>query len=130
MRNDIPQDDFANMTAEEIVEMHGGREHLAKMTFDEIEAKYGEDVAICAGIVGDPDAPEWTDEDWARARPAIEVEPELVEYSRRRRGKQKAPTKEFISTRLDADLIAHFRSSGKGWQTRLNDTLRNAVFGS
>ena len=48
---------------------------------------------------------------------------------RRTRGKQKAPTKEHISIRLDADLAAHFRASGPGWQTRLNDTLRRAVFG-
>ena len=80
-------------------------------------------------ILQDPDAPEWTDEDWGRARPALEVDPEIVEWSRRTRGRQKAPTKELISIRLDADLASHFRASGKGWQTRLNDTLRKAVFG-
>ena len=88
-----------------------------------------EEAEIQRQIAEDPDAPEWTEEDWARARPAIEVDPELVEWSRRRRGKQRAPTKELISIRLDADLAEHFRSSGKGWQTRLNDTLRRSVFG-
>ena len=77
-----------------------------------------------------PDAPKWTDEDWARARPAMEVDPEMVEWSRRTRGRQKVPTKELISLRLDADLASHFRDSGKGWQTRFNDALRKAVFGS
>ena len=101
----------------------------SSLTFDEIEAEYGEETAINVGIAQDPDAPEWTEEDWARARPAIEVHPELVEWSLRRRGKQKAPTKELISIRLDADITAHFRASGPGWQTRLNDTLRRAVFG-
>ena len=81
-------------------------------------------------ITLDPDSPEWTDEDWEQARPALEVDPEFVEWSRRARGKQKAPTKELISIRLDADLAAHFRSSGKGWQSRINDTLRKAVFGT
>ena len=90
---------------------------------DEEEAEIQRQIAL------DPDAPEWTEEDWARARPAIEVDPELVEWSRRTRGKQKAPTKELISIRLDADLAAHFRDSGPGWQTRLNDTLRRAAFG-
>ncbi len=93
------------------------------MPTDEEEAEIQRQIAL------DPDAPEWTDEDWARARPAIEVDPELVEWSLRRRGKQKAPTKEKVTMRLDADIVAHFRQSGKGWQTRLNDTLRKAVIG-
>ena len=44
----------------------------------------------------------------------LEVEPELVEWSLRRRGKQKAPTKELVSIRLDKDVVAHFRSGGPG----------------
>ena len=89
-----------------------------------------EEVEIQRQITLDPDSPEWTDEDWEQARPALEFDPELVEWFRRARGKQKAPTKELISIRLDADLAAHFRSSGKGWQSRINDTLRKAVFGT
>ena len=46
----------------------------SNLTFDEIEAEYGEETAINVGIAQDPDAPEWTEEDWARARPAIEVD--------------------------------------------------------
>ena len=86
-----------------------------------------EEAEIQRHIAEDPDAPEITAEDWARARLAIEVEPELVEWSLRRRGKQKAPTKELVSIRLDKDVVAHFRSSGPGWQTRLNDRLRQDV---
>ena len=89
-----------------------------------------EEEDINRGIALDPDSPEWTDEDFSRARPAAEVVPHIVEEYNRTRGKQKAPTKERISVRLDSDLTAHFRASGKGWQTRLNDTLRRAVFGS
>ncbi len=102
----------------------------SKLAFDEIAAEYGEETAINVGIAQDPDAPEWTEEDWARARPAVEVDPDLVEWSRRTRGKQKAPKKELISIRLDPDITEYFRESGPGWQTRLNDTLRRAVFGS
>ncbi|UYM17573.1 BrnA antitoxin family protein [Endozoicomonas euniceicola] len=44
------------------------------------------------------DVPEWTDEEIANARPAIEVLPEIVEeYRRRTRGQQKEPTKEQVS---------------------------------
>jgi len=46
---------------------------------------------------------------------------------RRPRGPQKAPTKEPVSIRLDRDIVAELRSTGKGWQTRLNDMLRDAL---
>lgn len=32
-------------------------------------------------------------------------------------------TKEAVKLRLDADVLAVLRSSGEGWQTRINDTL-------
>ena len=60
-------------------------------------------------------------------RPATEAALHIVERYRRTRGKQKAPTKEKVTVRLDADIVAHFRESGRGWQSRLNDTLRKAV---
>ncbi len=97
------------------------------MTFDEVEAKYGEDVAIRVGAARDPDNPELTTGDFAQMRPAVDVVPDVVEAYRRSRGKQNAATKEKVTLRLDADVMAHFRQSGKGWQTRLNDTLRKAV---
>ena len=86
-----------------------------------------EEADIQRGIAIDPDAPEWTDDDWACARPALEVVPHVVEEYRRTRGKQKAPTKVFVGIRLDADIVAHFRESGKGWQTRLNEALRQVI---
>lgn len=48
------------------------------LTFTEIKAIYGEETAINVGIARDPDAPEWTEEDWANARPVREVAPHLV----------------------------------------------------
>ncbi len=35
--------------------------------------------------------------------------------------------KQLVSVRLDADVIAHFREPGAGWQTRLNAALRKAA---
>jgi uncharacterized protein (DUF4415 family) len=32
-----------------------------------------------------------------------------------------------ISTRLDADIVAHFRARGPGWQGRVNAILRKAA---
>lgn len=89
-----------------------------------------EEAEINRGIAGDPDAPELDDKWFATARPAIEVVPHIVEEFRRTRGKQKKPVKERVSIRLDADIAEHFRAGGPGWQTRLNETLREAVFGS
>jgi uncharacterized protein (DUF4415 family) len=44
------------------------------------------------------------------------------------RGRPKSYTrKEPVSLRLDPDVIAHFRRSGRGWQSRINAVLRKAA---
>ena len=87
-----------------------------------------EEAEIQRQIAEDPDVPELDEEWFKRARPATEVVPHIVERHRRPRGKQKAPTKEKITLRIDADIADHFRDSGPGWQTRLNNALRKAIF--
>ncbi|MDO5675295.1 MAG: BrnA antitoxin family protein [bacterium] len=42
----------------------------------------------------------------------------------RARGKQKRPVKEQLTLRFDADIVAAFRTTGPGWQTRMNNALR------
>jgi uncharacterized protein (DUF4415 family) len=49
--------------------------------------------------------------------------PELAASHRRTHGPQKSPTKAAVSLRLDRRIIDHFRATGAGWQTRLNDVL-------
>ena len=80
----------------------------------------------------DEDAPELTDEWFRKARPAAEVLPELLgaevaqEVLRPKRGRPRAATpKEHVNIRLDADVVQAFRRTGKGWQTRLNNALRD-----
>jgi uncharacterized protein (DUF4415 family) len=73
------------------------------------------------------DSPEWTEEDFARARPFAEVLPRLAKSIRRGRGPNKAPTKKLVSLRLSPEVIAHFKSQGPGWQSRIDDTLRKAA---
>jgi len=46
---------------------------------------------------------------------------------KRGRGPQKTPTKVMTTVRLDADVIAFFKSQGRGYQTRINDELRKVV---
>lgn len=86
-----------------------------------------EEAEVQRHIAEDPDAPEWTEEDWANARPAIEVHPQLVALSLRRRVKEEGLKKTNVTVQLDADVVAHFLESGKGWQTRLNDALRRVI---
>lgn len=38
-----------------------------------------------------------------------------------------APPKVLLSLRIDAQVLAAYRRSGKGWQTRMNDVLAAAV---
>jgi uncharacterized protein (DUF4415 family) len=89
-----------------------------------------EEAAIQAGIAKDPDNPEWTDEDWSRARPAAEVlPPELyAALTKRSRGRPKAEApKQKVTMRLDADVIEGLRATGPGWQVRVNDALRRLI---
>lgn len=65
---------------------------------------------------------------------AAEADPDALPLSeaelrnaRRVRGPQKAPVKQQVTMRLDADLVERLRADGDGWQTRANALLRKAV---
>jgi uncharacterized protein (DUF4415 family) len=73
----------------------------------------------------DEENPEWTEEDFKNAVPARLIFPKWVEeWERRKRGSQKAPVKQAISIRVDKDVLATFKASGTGWQSRMNAALR------
>ncbi len=40
---------------------------------------------------------------------------------------QKAPTKTKVTIRLSPRVVEHFKSQGKGWQTRVNEALLEYV---
>jgi uncharacterized protein (DUF4415 family) len=85
---------------------------------------------INAGIAADPDTFELDAAWFARARPASEVLPGLVGEKMARamlkpRGKQVAPTKQAVTVRYSPDVLAAFKATGAGWQTRMNDALRD-----
>ena len=70
--------------------------------------------------------------DLALFHPASEVlDPELYEglvamnKKRGERGAQKKPLKVPTTIRFDADLLDALKASGKGWQTRVNDAMRD-----
>lgn len=76
-------------------------------------------------VVHDGDNPEWTEQDFARARPIGEF-PKLAAAFPRARGPQRAPVKQQVTLRLDQDVVAKFRATGPGWQSRINAALRAA----
>ena len=39
------------------------------------------------------------------------------------RGTQQAPTKQLVSVRYSPEVLAYFKATGTGWQTRMNDAL-------
>jgi uncharacterized protein (DUF4415 family) len=43
----------------------------------------------------------------------------------RRRGPQKAPTKRVVTMRLSPDVVDTFRATGDGWQTRIDNALKD-----
>jgi uncharacterized protein (DUF4415 family) len=80
-------------------------------------------------IASDPDAPEATDVQLAQAKPFTEAFPALAEAMRKNAGgRPKAENpKVAVSLRLDQDVVARFKASGPGWQTRMNNALRDAA---
>jgi uncharacterized protein (DUF4415 family) len=74
----------------------------------------------------DVENPEWTEEDFQRARPAAEIlpkllGPEVASEMLKLRGRPKAAaTKAHVNIRLDADVLEAFKATGRGWQTRSN----------
>ena len=68
----------------------------------------------------DPDdAPEWTAQDFASAE--ISERGHII-----RRGRPPLPNpKERITIRLDHDVAEGLRASGPGWQTRVNELLKD-----
>jgi uncharacterized protein (DUF4415 family)/uncharacterized DUF497 family protein len=74
--------------------------------------------------------PEWTSEDFSRARPAREVLPSLYGTKTaaemlKPRGRPRSPnSKVAISLRLAPDVLDRWKASGTGWQTRMAESLR------
>ncbi len=73
--------------------------------------------------------PEWTKEDFARARPFKEVFPE--QYASWVKNKGGRPPVEqpkvHIGFRLAADVVSGVRATGKGYNARVEKVLREAL---
>jgi uncharacterized protein (DUF4415 family) len=73
-----------------------------------------EDADIRAGIAADPDTHEVSEAEFTTMRKRI--------------GRPRSNVvRPMLSLRVDADVAAALRASGKGWQTRVNALLRQAL---
>lgn len=69
---------------------------------------------------------ELTEADFKNAVPfsALPESLQTTLLSLKGRGKQQAPTKVSTTVRFDREVLDAFRASGRGWQTRMNDALK------
>lgn len=98
----MSKDDIRRYTARQLREL--GRKGESRTDVSRIEAM--SDPEVEASVAGDPD---WSSvpHDWHERAEAV-----------------MPRTKIAVSIRLDADLVEQFRSTGRGWQTRVNAVLR------
>jgi uncharacterized protein (DUF4415 family) len=77
--------------------------------------------AVTKNTLVDPDdAPELTDTWFEKA--------DLMQGTKLvRRGRPTGQTKALQTVRFDLDVLAAFKSTGKGWQTRMNEALREWI---
>lgn len=75
-----------------------------------------ENKAITKAAMSDRDAKPLTNAQWAEVKPKL------------RRGRPlSAQKKVSVSLRFDVDVIEGIRSTGRGWQTRVNQVMREWV---
>ena len=72
---------------------------------------------------------EITGKDIRAMRPASEVLPEkllnaLPKRRRGERGPQKKPKKVAVTLRYSPEVVSYFKSTGQGWQTRIDNALK------
>ncbi|MBL0923205.1 MAG: BrnA antitoxin family protein [Sphingomonadaceae bacterium] len=72
------------------------------------------------------DNPEWRADDFAKAVPFDKAFPDLA-ATIKRRGAQKAPTKVSTTIRLSREVVDHFRTTGSGWQARIDKALKEWI---
>lgn len=79
---------------------------------------------------------ELTKEDFKHARPASKALPailgpgpseELLKRKPGQLGAQRKPTKVSVTVRYSRDVLEYFRSSGPGWQSRIDEALKEWV---
>ena len=73
-------------------------------------------------MLNDADSPSTRVSDWEGA---VRNQGGVVVGRARTRGPNRRPLKEQVAVRYSPDVLAAFRSTGPGWQTRMNEALRD-----
>jgi uncharacterized protein (DUF4415 family) len=77
-----------------------------------------EDLELTAAAMSDPDNVPFTDAEWAEAKPKARLGV---------RGPQRTPTKVLLSVRYSREVVDYFKSTGDGWQGRMDQVLREYI---
>lgn len=85
-----------------------------------------EEADIQREIAADPGHPEATEEELATARPFAQAFPELAARINKGGRPRAERPRERVTLRLEPDVVAKFRATGRGWQTRINEVLKRA----
>ncbi len=80
--------------------------------------------AAPAVAVDDEDNPSTKPNDWDTAISSRSLQELRRKLASRHRGPQKHPTKVATTIRIDPDVIVALKATGPGWQTRVNNLLR------
>ena len=76
----------------------------------------------------DDDNPEWTEADFARARPFSEMFPEQARSLKNQGGRPKLERpKIHVGFRLAADVVEGIKATGRGYNARVEQVLRDAL---
>ncbi len=83
---------------------------------------------VAAALSSAPEATVPDNIDWNRAMitEGGGVEATLTSL-RRRRGPNKRPAKEQVAIRFSPEVLAYFRAQGRGWQTRIDEALKEFI---
>ena len=66
------------------------------------------------------------DDDFFENAVKVEALPDSLQQKLRGRPRLVNP-KQAVKLRIDADVLAAYKATGKGWQTRINEILRQNV---
>ncbi len=78
-------------------------------------------------LIDDQENPEWSEADFARAKPFSQVFPEQHKTWKKMGRPPVERPKVHIGFRLAADVVERVRSTGKGYNARVEQVLREAL---
>ncbi len=83
---------------------------------------------IAAALAAAPQASEADDIDWNHAfvteGGGVQA---TLDSLQRKRGPNQRPIKEQVAIRFSPEVLAYFRNQGRGWQTRMDEALKEFI---